>query len=539
LYCKKGQKTEGEMFGNENGSEAFEEFLNVLGDKIQLKGWEGFRGGLNTTMDITGTHSVFTQYSGYNIMFHVSTLMPFSQNETQQLERKRHIGNDIVTIIFQDEPGLRYSPLTISSQFLHVFFGIELMGKDQQGPKYRLNVCTNDKVPSYGPPLPSSPVFTKNDLKHFLLAKMINSEKAAYLAPAFQARRKRTLKGLLGQIHEKFYSEAKKNQKRLDAEAHTLMNRQTMLDTPDLSNNANINTDSEKKWKLIRDIPDLENVLSAEYIGERCIFGRKEDMVLWDGHALLPLKSEKNMSYSQISLSDEYGVLVALAAKPGKGSRIFFFDQQDIISGSASGTKLEETQNCTFFDLSIHPETNELNLYVLMKKSVLRFLWQATTSTFAKIKEIPVPETTTIIKSVKENLFVATKSEILVINLNDSSSHNIPLPDNPSKIEPNSILHLEKEVLISYGNVTIPVSEEGKKVKDIVFKWSSLPKAVARVGPFILGVSATQIEMRSAVNGSLLETKSIHSPQFLAASSLNPEILLSTGNFVARLCFDA
>lgn len=34
-------------------------------------------------------------------MFHVSTLLPFTPTNRKQLLRKRHIGNDIVTIIFQ------------------------------------------------------------------------------------------------------------------------------------------------------------------------------------------------------------------------------------------------------------------------------------------------------------------------------------------------------------------------------------------------------------------------------------------------------
>lgn len=118
LYCKPGQTHERQMFGNEHGSPAFNEFLESVGEKITLKGWPHYRGGLNVTNDITGTHSVFARYSGYNIMFHVSTLLPYSAVDAQQLERKRHIGNDIVTIVFQDEPGIRWSPMTISSQFL-------------------------------------------------------------------------------------------------------------------------------------------------------------------------------------------------------------------------------------------------------------------------------------------------------------------------------------------------------------------------------------------------------------------------------------
>ena len=35
------------------------------------------------------------------MMFHVSTLLPFFPADPQQVERKRHIGNDLVVIIFQ------------------------------------------------------------------------------------------------------------------------------------------------------------------------------------------------------------------------------------------------------------------------------------------------------------------------------------------------------------------------------------------------------------------------------------------------------
>lgn len=35
-------------------------------------------------------------------MFHISTMLPHSLTDTQQLEKKRHIGNDIVLILFQD-----------------------------------------------------------------------------------------------------------------------------------------------------------------------------------------------------------------------------------------------------------------------------------------------------------------------------------------------------------------------------------------------------------------------------------------------------
>ena len=88
-------------------------------------------------------------------MFHVSTLLPYVKDSRQQvnyyymyiyiykdlinflnlkkLERKRHIGNDIVTIVFQDldenqEPD--FTPSSARSQFQHIFALVVYSKKD-------------------------------------------------------------------------------------------------------------------------------------------------------------------------------------------------------------------------------------------------------------------------------------------------------------------------------------------------------------------------------------------------------------------------
>jgi len=53
LFAKDGQLTDDEMLSNEIGSDAFQKFLNLLGDKITLKGWTGYRGGLDTKSKFT------------------------------------------------------------------------------------------------------------------------------------------------------------------------------------------------------------------------------------------------------------------------------------------------------------------------------------------------------------------------------------------------------------------------------------------------------------------------------------------------------
>lgn len=46
----------------ECGSEKFEQFLNLLGERIKLKGWDKYRGGL----DIKGKLNTKTMFTNYN-----------------------------------------------------------------------------------------------------------------------------------------------------------------------------------------------------------------------------------------------------------------------------------------------------------------------------------------------------------------------------------------------------------------------------------------------------------------------------------------
>ena len=36
-------------------------------------------------------------------MFHVASLLPFNPDDKQRLERKRHLGNDVVLVLFLEE----------------------------------------------------------------------------------------------------------------------------------------------------------------------------------------------------------------------------------------------------------------------------------------------------------------------------------------------------------------------------------------------------------------------------------------------------
>eukprot|EP00061_Rhincodon_typus_P019021 g48451.t1 len=193
LYCLAGQGTEEEMYNNEEAGPAFEEFLEQLGEKVLLKGFTKYAAQLDTKTGSTGTHSLYTTYQDYEIMFHVSTMLPYTPNNRQQLLRKRHIGNDIVTIIFQEPGALPFTPKTVRSHFQHVFVIVRVHNPCTENVCYSVAVTRSKDVPLFGPPIPDGFFFGKSDVfRDFLLAKVINGENAAHKSEKFHAMATRT-----------------------------------------------------------------------------------------------------------------------------------------------------------------------------------------------------------------------------------------------------------------------------------------------------------------------------------------------------------
>lgn len=76
-----------------------------------------------------------------------------------QLQRKRHIGNDIVAVVFQDE-NTPFVPDMIASNFLHAYVVVQAEGGGPDGPLYkvgklrlpRTHGCEEDSLESHFPP---------------------------------------------------------------------------------------------------------------------------------------------------------------------------------------------------------------------------------------------------------------------------------------------------------------------------------------------------------------------------------------------------
>ncbi|XP_037533441.1 signal-induced proliferation-associated 1-like protein 3 [Nematolebias whitei] len=207
LLCRAGQSTEEEMYNNEEASPAFSAFLELLGEKVLLKGFNKYAAQLDTKTDSTGTHSLYTTYQGYEVMFHVSTMLPYMPSNPQQLLRKRHIGNDIVTIIFQEPGALPFTPQNIRSHFQHVFVIVRVHNPCSDNSCYSVAVTRMKDVPPFGPPIPNGVTFRDPEIfRNFLLAKVINAENAAHKSEKFHTMATRTRQEYLRDLAENYVS---------------------------------------------------------------------------------------------------------------------------------------------------------------------------------------------------------------------------------------------------------------------------------------------------------------------------------------------
>ncbi|CAF92942.1 unnamed protein product, partial [Tetraodon nigroviridis] len=202
IYQKFGQVSEEELFRNNEETPAFKDFLQLLGETVELQDFKGFRGGLDVSHGQTGSQSVYTIHRQQEIMFHVSTKLPFTEGDAQQLQRKRHIGNDIVAVVFQEE-ATPFVPDMIASNFLHAFVLVQVEEPCSDSTTYKVSVTAREDVPPFGPPLPNPAVFRKGlEFREFLLTKLINAELASYKSERFSRLEERTRAALLDSLHD-------------------------------------------------------------------------------------------------------------------------------------------------------------------------------------------------------------------------------------------------------------------------------------------------------------------------------------------------
>jgi tuberous sclerosis 2 len=123
MYVAPGQTHELEILGNNHGSPAYTRFLEGIGRLITLRGQlDVYAGGLDPDEDGEYAYAWWDDIG--QILYHTATLMPNHEHDPQFNNKKRHIGNDLVRIVWNDS-GVPYRFDTLLTQFQFVNIVIE------------------------------------------------------------------------------------------------------------------------------------------------------------------------------------------------------------------------------------------------------------------------------------------------------------------------------------------------------------------------------------------------------------------------------
>uniref|UniRef100_A0A3P9JI80 GTPase-activating Rap/Ran-GAP domain-like protein 3 n=1 Tax=Oryzias latipes TaxID=8090 RepID=A0A3P9JI80_ORYLA len=583
LYAKDGQLTDDEMFSNEMGSENFEKFLTLLGDTITLQGWAGYRGGLDTKNDTTGIKSIYTVYQGHELMFHVSTMLPYSKENKQQVERKRHIGNDIVTIVFQegDDTSSTFKPSMIRSHFTHIF---ALVKYNSQNDSYRLKIFSEESVPLFGPPLPSQPVFTDHqEFRDFLLVKLINGEKATLETPTFAQKRQRTLDMLIRSLYQDLTPDLHKN----------MLNRRSFSDVLPESPKSARKKEEARQAEFVRigQALKLKTIVRGDAPTSLVTTGlcRKEpwesqsfcstfpyEIVCADswGQSLLVATDtagvtqtlppvpvfDKTMAVKQMHVLEPQDLLITRADK-GKDARLYVFklgtikrslEEKQLIRGKCDcrENKLEKTKGCHLYSINTH-HGSELRIVAAIRTKLLlitrkhpRFSAVASgadspVEEFQYIREICLCDPPVVMALVdgptgeNDNMIcVAYKHQFDLINESTGDAYRLHHVD-ANKVNFVAAIDVyedgEAGLLLCYNYIchykkVCPFNGSTPMMQsntpDFHFSWNQMPNAIVCAFPYILAFTTDSIEIRLVVNGNLVYTAVVPELQ-LAASRVS------------------
>ncbi|ELP83960.1 rap GTPase-activating protein, putative [Entamoeba invadens IP1] len=151
----------------EECSPAFFKFMALIGNKTELLGYSNYREGLDVKMGTTRKYSYTNFTYQFNIMFHVALLLKLLEEE-QVLERKRHVGNDVVVLVSKkqvdenEQFDSRILTFHLNSLLLvfyyknrkrqiSAFVVISLMKRTEDNTQYRIMTCTKPSNDAFQP----------------------------------------------------------------------------------------------------------------------------------------------------------------------------------------------------------------------------------------------------------------------------------------------------------------------------------------------------------------------------------------------------
>ncbi|KAK3611810.1 hypothetical protein CHS0354_040479 [Potamilus streckersoni] len=560
IFAKEGQTSDDEFYSNEHGNEHFESFIKLLGDRVKLKGWEKFKAGLDVKSNTTGDESIYTVYEGHEIMFHISTMLPHSKDNKQQVERKRHIGNDIVNIVFVECDNIKtttFKPSMMKTRFTHIF---AVVTYNTETFSYRLNVFSEESVPLFGPPLPSPPEFYNHqEFRDFLLVKLINGEKAAVNNPVFAQKRERTLEMLIKSLYQEYMPENNMLNRRAFSDViqdvHTSRGKeearrsefvrvgQTLKLKTIIKGNA---PTSQYTTGLLKREPwepqlchtDFQFPISAaDSWGDTLVICHEAGTILLEDGLPSRTLFDKTVNVKQINIVETHGILI-LRTDKGKDGRIYVFKLLDFegeahenivrTKADCKDHRLEKAKGCHMYAIS-RPGSSHLRMVVAVGRKLLIFHWKHTTEWMAwypavdfettdgfnltrELEAFETPQLLTLVDCTKggNQICVGYKNQFDLINEKNGDTLQLFHIDTIKSVNLVSAVDIyedeEPELLLTYNHVSHFQKLTEETTNDFDIHWNSEPLSIVCAFPYVMAFTQDTIEIRLIINGNLVHT---------------------------------
>ncbi|KAJ3313951.1 Ral GTPase-activating protein subunit alpha-2 [Boothiomyces sp. JEL0838] len=172
IYVGPDQEDEMSIFKNETGSIEYDEFVKSLGWEINLAEHTGYTGGLDSNL-VKGGICTYYCTSTVEMVFHDVTKMRIDKEDLKQVKKKRHIGNDHVHIVW-NENRRDYKYDTIGGDFGNA----QIIVTPLPNGLYAIDTYRDDQVQSFGP-LQTRNMITKECLGPLVRKTAIQAYRAA------------------------------------------------------------------------------------------------------------------------------------------------------------------------------------------------------------------------------------------------------------------------------------------------------------------------------------------------------------------------
>ena len=120
------------MLSNNEMSTELQNFLDSIGERIQLKDFHQYRADLDTKTDLHGSYSYFTTFENHQMMFNIAPIIPSDSNDQEFIQRKSLIANAFLCIVFQEKGTNSFQPNFMLGKVIQVYITVQPMEKDSE-----------------------------------------------------------------------------------------------------------------------------------------------------------------------------------------------------------------------------------------------------------------------------------------------------------------------------------------------------------------------------------------------------------------------